>query len=108
MLKYLMSLFVQRLRYCRNLNTFRIQQVKKEMFADGLLTKICGCVLVTNRKMEGFILLFGQIFMKIVNTNIIDYNKERSEEHTSELQSRPHLVCRLLLEKKKKKKIKKE
>src|SRR5436305_8925893 len=24
----------------------------------------------------------------------------RSEEHTSELQSRPHLVCRLLLEKK--------
>src|SRR5690554_7695117 len=29
------------------------------------------------------------------------YN-ERSEEHTSELQSRPHLVCRLLLEKKKK------
>src|SRR5215813_14408334 len=35
----------------------------------------------------------------------------RSEEHTSELQSRPHLVCRLLLEKKKKKntiKIKKK
>src|SRR5690554_7493624 len=32
-----------------------------------------------------------------------DYNL-RSEEHTSELQSRPHLVCRLLLEKKKKKK----
>src|SRR5690349_23723742 len=31
----------------------------------------------------------------------------RSEEHTSELQSRRDLVCRLLLEKKKKKKIKK-
>src|SRR5205809_5794824 len=29
----------------------------------------------------------------------------RSEEHTSELQSRLHLVCRLLLEKKKKQKI---
>src|SRR3989442_7431905 len=28
-------------------------------------------------------------------------NEKRSEEHTSELQSRPHLVCRLLLEKKK-------
>src|SRR5258705_9779972 len=27
--------------------------------------------------------------------------QERSEEHTSEFQSRPHLVCRLLLEKKK-------
>src|SRR5690554_2130933 len=31
------------------------------------------------------------------------FHKIRSEEHTSELQSRPHLVCRLLLEKKKKK-----
>src|SRR2546422_5484176 len=30
---------------------------------------------------------------------------KRSEEHTSELQSRLHLVCRLLLEKKKKKKL---
>src|SRR5699024_11675614 len=31
-------------------------------------------------------------------------NKKRSEEHTSELQSRFDIVCRLLLEKKKKKK----
>src|SRR6266498_5576552 len=30
--------------------------------------------------------------------------RPRSEEHTSELQSRPHLVCRLLLEKKNKNK----
>src|SRR5689334_23518682 len=30
-------------------------------------------------------------------------DRERSEEHTSELQSQFHLVCRLLLEKKKKK-----
>src|SRR5205809_5992040 len=34
-------------------------------------------------------------------------NAMRSEEHTSELQSRLHLVCRLLLEKKKKKQKKK-
>src|SRR5690606_40190553 len=32
------------------------------------------------------------------------WNEDRSEEHTSELQSRENLVCRLLLEKKKKKK----
>src|SRR5207253_9218895 len=32
---------------------------------------------------------------------IWDLAKDRSEEHTSELQSRGHLVCRLLLEKKK-------
>src|SRR2546422_8241396 len=31
------------------------------------------------------------------------WRESRSEEHTSELQSRLHLVCRLLLEKKKKK-----
>src|SRR5207253_9288736 len=30
------------------------------------------------------------------------FDRRRSEEHTSELQSRGHLVCRLLLEKKKK------
>src|SRR5687768_18109190 len=35
-------------------------------------------------------------------------NRCRSEEHTSELQSRLHLVCRLLLEKKKKIKRKSE
>src|SRR3989442_9352229 len=35
----------------------------------------------------------------VVNTIFL---ANRSEEHTSELQSRPHLVCRLLLEKKKK------
>src|SRR3989442_8811772 len=33
---------------------------------------------------------------------ICPQSPQRSEEHTSELQSRPHLVCRLLLEKKKK------
>src|SRR3989449_5166999 len=36
------------------------------------------------------------------STNILgNRDGERSEEHTSELQSRLHLVCRLLLEKKK-------
>src|SRR2546422_3830577 len=34
--------------------------------------------------------------------NDIYWGEARSEEHTSELQSRLHLVCRLLLEKKKK------
>src|SRR5690554_7562447 len=32
-----------------------------------------------------------------VNDRSTDKSNERSEEHTSELQSRPHLVCRLLL-----------
>src|SRR3989442_9832430 len=37
---------------------------------------------------------FGQVAVRVEDL--------RSEEHTSELQSRPHLVCRLLLEKKNK------
>src|SRR5690349_22692068 len=39
-----------------------------------------------------------------VLTRVIAGEGDRSEEHTSELQSRRDLVCRLLLEKKKKKK----
>src|SRR5690554_7114888 len=42
----------------------------------------------------------GQVFMHIKALELM--MQTRSEEHTSELQSRPHLVCRLLLEKKKK------
>src|SRR2546429_8833823 len=39
------------------------------------------------------------------DTQVAAADVERSEEHTSELQSRLHLVCRLLLEKKKNQKI---
>src|SRR2546422_6301328 len=48
------------------------------------------------RSLSRMILVFG-LFSRMVET--------RSEEHTSELQSRLHLVCRLLLEKKKKIKV---
>src|SRR5690625_6043248 len=42
----------------------------------------------------------AQIILR--NASILDMivDEDRSEEHTSELQSRGHLVCRLLLEKK--------
>src|SRR2546430_12521024 len=39
------------------------------------------------------------------NHGRLGLNNSRSEEHTSELQSQSNLVCRLLLEKKKKKEI---
>src|SRR5690554_7057499 len=48
----------------------------------------------------------GELMQKIRGIRILSGEKVngkklfRSEEHTSELQSRPHLVCRLLLEKK--------
>src|SRR5690554_7631830 len=44
----------------------------------------------------------GVIMSIIFMANGVNAIIGRSEEHTSELQSRPHLVCRLLLEKKKK------
>src|SRR5438045_6056749 len=48
-----------------------------------------------------------QYFLKTQAGDLsIDENVDRSEEHTSELQSLRHLVCRLLLEKKKQQKNK--
>src|SRR3712207_8683619 len=55
----------------------------------------------------------GITLLKSAGNNVIRYNDIvgdaqhhfRSEEHTSELQSRQYLVCRLLLEKKKKYKL---
>src|SRR3712207_8010432 len=38
----------------------------------------------------------------LTNLHLGFFHRDRSEEHTSELQSRQYLVCRLLLEKKKK------
>src|SRR3989442_3104253 len=40
-------------------------------------------------------------FLVRLDQQRVKSHEKRSEEHTSELQSRPHLVCRLLLEKKK-------
>src|SRR3712207_7953658 len=54
------------------------------------------------------ILLMGgeDVTAALVRALEIDHDTaERSEEHTSELQSRQYLVCRLLLEKKKKEKM---
>src|SRR5690625_6060444 len=57
---------------------------------------------------QGIIQLNGQsiyeapkVFAPIQKRHIGYLFQDRSEEHTSELQSRGHLVCRLLLEKKK-------
>src|SRR3989442_5934701 len=53
------------------------------------------------------LLSVGAFEIELFNARSVDHHHTRffrvgrSEEHTSELQSRPHLVCRLLLEKKK-------
>src|SRR2546429_4225377 len=60
-----------------------------------------------NQKWRGTMLFFARSdaihwTRKRVEKNAWPSRPMRSEEHTSELQSRLHLVCRLLLEKKKK------
>src|SRR5690554_3202944 len=67
--------------FCHHNNLFRDSEKNKDKTKKGFFEN--------NRRVR------AQPFLKV---------KSRSEEHTSELQSRPHLVCRLLLEKKKKKK----
>src|SRR5205809_5127208 len=48
---------------------------------------------------QGAVLLEAEIVVKPSRVMALN-DEDRSEEHTSELQSRLHLVCRLLLEKK--------
>src|SRR5690554_7234384 len=47
--------------------------------------------------------IYAKLFLFLSQNKSYEKTICRSEEHTSELQSRPHLVCRLLLEKKNKK-----
>src|SRR5260370_40889581 len=49
------------------------------------------------------ILRCGEVAIDLISAHVENEGWERSEEHTSELQSHLNLVCRLLLEKKKKK-----
>src|SRR5256885_6838137 len=71
------------------------------------------CLRVAEIQFQGLPIIFPALFFLNIGNNrsntpgrerdsIIDVQK-RSEEHTSELQSPCNLVCRLLLEKKKKK-----
>src|SRR5690554_505539 len=60
------------------------------------VTVVKGDAFINGRSSEGIEVTCND--EKYIGKNLL----VRSEEHTSELQSRPHLVCRLLLEKKKK------
>src|SRR5690625_6278153 len=60
-----------------------------------------GIRLTTYHNLYFLLNLMEQVRTAIKEDRLGDF-KERSEEHTSELQSRGHLVCRLLLEKKNK------
>src|SRR3989449_5950832 len=60
--------------------------------------------IVPGTMMRDWAKMMGITFAVLSRNGINVFWPSRSEEHTSELQSRLHLVCRLLLEKKKKQK----
>src|SRR3712207_4068178 len=57
--------------------------------------------LAWSGKREELELAEAELLVPLMSTLELDPSRLRSEEHTSELQSRQYLVCRLLLEKKK-------
>src|SRR3989442_13241563 len=52
-------------------------------------------------KRERIVTIEDSAELQMQQPHVVRMECRRSEEHTSELQSRPHLVCRLLLAKKK-------
>src|SRR2546422_6442862 len=79
---------------------FRSEDITLESFNAAMQT-----VELTGAAIEGWtrnITNFGKLGDEAIAKLIKSAGGIRSEEHTSELQSRLHLVCRLLLEKKKK------
>src|SRR6266498_4365961 len=68
-----------------------------QVLLDGQCSGPCGEFLWRQQRPALAHLLLG--FRECLGTDQVE--RQRSEEHTSELLSRPHLVCRLLLEKKK-------
>src|SRR5256884_2774267 len=81
------------------------------LFRSVIMGSECGCLPVPEERIvKKWRLQPGKMFLVDLEKGRIIDDKElkdslasarRSEEHTSELQSRLHLVCRLLLEKKK-------
>src|SRR5438093_9801480 len=65
----------------------------------------CTCIHFQLTKRRGVIIKLGAAGDVLRSTPLLRALEPRSEEHTSELQSLTNLVCRLLLEKKNKKKI---
>src|SRR5690606_41312220 len=92
-------------RYLRSFPTRRSSDLTK-FGGEGIIKYIYYFILITHIILAAVILPF--ILYTSYRALIGEYPKHkklakiRSEEHTSELQSRENLVCRLLLEKKKK------
>src|SRR2546422_7439840 len=87
------------------LGRFRAASAVRPFAAESLMLSLCEpSTRCSGRQHGGLSHLCNTNLPRGMGPNILVHATiHRSEEHTSELQSRLHLVCRLLLEKKKKK-----
>src|SRR3712207_8430427 len=96
------------MEYVKNISVLKAF-AKEEEISERTLKTARDYVYWVKRSMGAVTIPMGliDIFMEIgvvvvmILGSIFLYHGDRSEEHTSELQSRQYLVCRLLLEKKK-------
>src|SRR5690625_3734970 len=82
------------------------ERTKETDFSVAIFTNFSQDHLDFHGTMENYLKAKGKFFKELEpynhreQENFAIINRDRSEEHTSELQSRGHLVCRLLLDKK--------
>src|SRR5438034_6424556 len=94
--------------YLQQMKADLISILKKEYQIHTILNKFQSSLQLELRQLQTFSKIMSELKSEVSRLkSILSQKKKRSEEHTSELQSHSDLVCRLLLEKKKKKKIKK-
>src|SRR5258708_29595602 len=71
---------------------------------DGVFNNVSGEASYRGEHLKDVVITFAKMFPdvhhELYQVNVMGDERRRSEEHTSELQSPDHLVCRLLLEKK--------
>src|SRR5258708_26269031 len=101
---------IYELDYRRQLLQLQLQQgaANSDLTAAGIFGEdflLSRPLLAAIRSAEPVVLLIDEVDRLDMESEalLLEVLSERSEEHTSELQSPDHLVCRLLLEKKKKK-----
>src|SRR5690554_7670566 len=94
-------------RMAEAVGSFRAVEARVEAAAQEARARYAKRKMLLPRDRLALLLDPGAAFLEIcalagyMRYGDMDGTGARSEEHTSELQSRPHLVCRLLLEKKK-------
>src|SRR5690625_5322749 len=88
---------LQRPSVCNAIETILIHPESYKAFGEKLLKELIDEEVIIHADES----IHSDIKQSELATDEDWYKEYRSEEHTSELQSRGHLVCRLLLEKKK-------